>query len=53
MATTSETFATESFDSPVERRDRKTLPSASDHFRLLVSGTQMVVAMALRLSASV
>ncbi len=38
-----ETFATESFGNPVTRVDKLTLPGASAHFKLLVSGTQMAV----------
>ena len=42
-----ETFATEFFGSPVTRADKLTLPGASAHFKLLVSGTQMAVEMRL------
>lgn len=35
-----ETFATESFGRPVACADKSTLPGASAHFKLLVSGTQ-------------
>ena len=49
---TCETLATESFGSPVTRADKLTLPGASAHFRLLVSGTQTTVEIRLWLSAS-
>jgi hypothetical protein len=42
-----ETFATESLGNPVTRADKLTLPGASAHFKLLVSGTQMSVGMRL------
>jgi hypothetical protein len=47
-----DTLATESFGSPVARVDKPTLPGASAHFRLLVSGTQTTVEIRLWLSAS-
>jgi hypothetical protein len=47
-----DTFATESFGNPVTRADKLTLPGARPHFKLLVSGTQIAVAMRLWLSAS-
>jgi hypothetical protein len=42
-----ETLATESFGNPVTLADKLTLPGASAHFRLLVSGTQIAVEMRL------
>src|SRR5271165_6100923 len=45
-------FATESLGSPVRRAERRTFPGAALHLRLLVSGTQTVVARRLPLSAS-
>lgn len=42
-----ETLATESFANPVTRADKLTLPGASAHFKLLVSGKQMAVEMRL------
>ncbi len=50
--TTCETFATESFGSPVAPAESSTLPGASAQTRLLVSGTQTTVAILLRFSAS-
>jgi hypothetical protein len=47
-----ETLATESFESPVARAGRSTLPGASTQARLLVKGTQTTVLMRLRFSAS-
>lgn len=47
-----ETLATESFGNPVARATRWTLPGASAHLRLLVSGTQITVAIRLRFKAS-
>jgi hypothetical protein len=47
-----ETLATDSFDSPVNRGSRRTLPGASAHFKLLVSGTHTTAAIRLRLKAS-
>jgi hypothetical protein len=38
-----ETLATESFGNPVTFADKLTLPGASAHFKLLVSGTQIAV----------
>ena len=49
---TSETFATESFGSPVTRAGRETLPGASAQRRLLVKGTHTTVAIRLRFMAS-
>ena len=46
---TCDTFATESFGNPVTRVVSSTLPGASAHRRLLVSGTQITVAMRLLL----
>jgi len=48
IATIWDTFATESFGSPVSFVGRRTLPGASAHARLLVSGTQTTVAILLR-----
>ncbi len=42
-----ETLATESFGNPVTLADKLTLPGASAHFKLLVSGTQTAVEMRL------
>jgi hypothetical protein len=42
-----ETFATEFFGNPVTGADKLTLPGASAHFKLLVSGMQMAVEMRL------
>lgn len=42
-----ETLATESFGNPVTPADKLTLPGASAHFKLLVSGTQIAVEMRL------
>jgi len=50
--TTCETLATESFGSPVKRGESITLPGALAHLRLLVSGTQIAVAIRLLFSAS-
>ena len=47
-----ETFATESFGRPVILDVRSTLPGASAQRKLLVSGTQTVVAIRLRFKAS-
>jgi len=47
-----ETFATESFGRPVRRAEKRAFPGAPPHLRLLVSGTQTVVARRLRFSAS-
>jgi len=47
-----EKLATESFESPVARARRSTLPGASTQARLLVKGTQTAVLMRLRFSAS-
>jgi hypothetical protein len=47
-----ETLATESFESPVARARRSTLPGASTQARLLVKRTQTTVLMRLRFSAS-
>jgi hypothetical protein len=52
IATTWETFATESRGRPADRACSRTLPGASAQRRLLVSGTQATVAMRLRLNAS-
>jgi hypothetical protein len=49
---TCDTFATDSFGRPVTREDSNTLPSASAHRRLLVSGMQITVDIRLRLSSS-
>lgn len=49
---TCDTFATESFGSPVLPDRSSTLPGASAHARLLVSGTQTTVASLLRFSGS-
>jgi hypothetical protein len=46
------TFATESFESPVVFASSLTLPGASPHSRLLVNGTQIVVAIRLWFNAS-
>lgn len=43
MATISETFATDSLGRPVALPVRCTLPGASVHLKLLVSGTQTTV----------
>jgi hypothetical protein len=51
-ATICDTFATESLGRCVARVVSSTLPGASAHRRLLVSGTQTAVAIRLRLSAS-
>ena len=50
--TTCETFAAESLGRPVIRAVSSTLPGASAHRRLLVSGTQTTVATRLRFRAS-
>jgi hypothetical protein len=42
-----ETLTTESFGNPVTRADKVTLPGASAHFKLLVSGRQIAVEMRL------
>ena len=47
-----ETLATESFGNPVSRADKLTLPGAKAHFKLLVSGTQIAVAIRLWFRAS-
>lgn len=47
-----DTFATESFGSPVLRDRSATFPGAFAHRKLLVKGTQITVAMPLRLKAS-
>src|SRR5208283_762898 len=47
-----ETLATESLGSPVRRAERVTFPGAVPHLRLLVNGTQTVVARRLPFSAS-
>jgi len=47
-----DTFATESFGSPVARAERLTFPGAKAHFKLLVRGTQTTVEMRLWFSAS-
>ncbi len=47
-----ETLATESFGRPVTLAFNKMLPGAFAHFRLLVRGTQVMVAIRLRFSAS-
>jgi hypothetical protein len=47
-----ETFATESFGSPVRRADSETFPSAFAHRKLPVRGTQSTVAIRLRFKAS-
>lgn len=47
-----ETFATESFGRPVERRLRSTFPGAETHRRLLVKGTTTTVARRLAFRAS-
>src|SRR6185503_13320295 len=47
-----ETFATDSFGSPVNRTGSRTLPGALAHLVLLVSGTQTTVASRLRLNES-
>lgn len=47
-----ETLATESFGSPVNRLFKKTFPGALAHAKLLVRGTQITVAMLLRLMES-
>lgn len=47
-----ETFATESFGRPVILDVRSTLPGASAQRKLLVRGTQIVVAIRLRFKAS-
>ena len=47
-----ETLATDSFGRPVNRVDSRTLPGASAHLVLLVSGTQTTVARRLRLNES-
>ncbi len=51
MVTICEAFATEAFGNPEARAVSSTFPGASAQRRLLVSGTQIVVAMRLRLSA--
>jgi len=50
--TSCDTFATESFGRPVLRAFRRTLPGASAHSSLLVSGTHTAVAIRLRLNGS-
>ena len=52
MATTWETFATESFPRPVTGDFRRRFPGAAAHLRLLVKGTHTAVAIPLRLIAS-
>lgn len=47
-----ETLATDSRGNPLSRAVRETLPGASAHFRLPVSGTQTTVARRLRFNAS-
>jgi hypothetical protein len=47
-----DTFATESFGSPVVRAESRTFPGAKAHFRLLVRRTHTTVAMRLWFSAS-
>jgi len=47
-----ETFATESFGSPVSRAESETFPGAFAQRRLLVNGTHTTVAIRLRFSAS-
>ncbi len=47
-----DTFATESFGSPVTEAGSATFPGAADHFKLLVKATQTTVAIRLRLSGS-
>ena len=47
-----ETLATESFGRPVSRARKSTLPGASAHRSVLVSGTHTTVAMRLRLRGS-
>lgn len=42
-----DTLATESFGKPVRRAERETFPGARLHLRLLVNGTQTMVAMRL------
>lgn len=52
ILTICDTLATESFGKPVRRAERRRFPGAKAHLRLLVSGTQTIVAMRLRLIAS-
>ena len=47
-----DTFATESFGKPVTSDGRRTFPGARAHFRLLVKGRQITVAIRLRFSES-
>jgi len=52
MLTMSAAIATESLARPVRVEERKVLPGAVSHLRLVVSGTHTVVAIRLRLSES-
>lgn len=47
-AITCDAFATESLGRPVTVAGKSTLPGARPHFRLLVNGTQIAVAILLR-----
>jgi hypothetical protein len=47
-----DTFATDSFGSPVALGERDTFPGARAHLRFEVSGTQTTVAIRLRFNAS-
>lgn len=47
-----ETLATESFGRSVSFADKKTFPGASAHWRLLVNGTQTIVAIRLLFKGS-